>query len=664
MVRYADLGYLILFAISVLICGEAAVAGESDWQQVKTYQYGMDRKPLLAVEREVYQSLASPERKIQTAARLVAILADSQATPAGRQFAAWQLWTVGGEADVSALAKLLDDPTVADWAREALEMIPGEASLAVLRESLGKLKGRTLIGAIHSLANRRDAKAVEAITRLTKDENAETAAAAHWALMRLAGGDAQTATARPDSPSPVRRAALRGALEAAGDRAADEIVKMLSGDDPDARAVAAGYLAQAPCDEKALNNLAGQLAEMPQAGRALLLVALAERNVKDVVPAAEAAANAKELSLQLAGIHALALVGSAKHVPLLVAALHADDVRIDEMSRDALHRLSAPGVDEAMLAALGTADARRKVSLMELLAWRKSPVAVPALLAIVQEQHGAQPPSAVPGDSAQPGAAVLHVEPGLAAVAALKTLATSEDIPAMLKALLSLKPGVLKDELEKTIVAACDRIEDHERRADAVLEAYVAVDNSTKASLLPLLGRLGGARALAALREAVQSDRADMREAAIRGLCNWPDDAVAPELLEIARNAGEPQNVWALRAYVRVITLAGGERDLDTLAQLKEAMTLARGADEKRLILNRARAVRTVETLRWLLTFLDNPEVSEAACETIVDLARQRLFREPNRAEFKEALKNVIAASHVQNTTDAAKMLLAGIGWD
>ncbi len=117
-----------LMVTAIWFVGSAARAVEPDWQQVKTYQYGQDMRPLLAVEREVYKSLVSPDQRKQVAARLVAIMADNQATPAARQFAGWELWVVGTEANVLALAKLLNDPLVADWAREALEMIPGEAS--------------------------------------------------------------------------------------------------------------------------------------------------------------------------------------------------------------------------------------------------------------------------------------------------------------------------------------------------------------------------------------------------------------------------------------------------------------------------------------------------------------------------------------------------------
>ena len=171
----------------------AGRAEEPDWKKVKSYQYGEDLQPMLSLEREVYKSLASPDQRKQMAAQLVAIMADSQATPAARQFAARELWIVGTEANVPVLEKMLNDPVVVDWAREALEMIPGGASGAAPCAALGRLKGRTLVGVINSLANRGDTKAADALSRLANDNDVEVAAAAARAIIRIGGGYGATA---------------------------------------------------------------------------------------------------------------------------------------------------------------------------------------------------------------------------------------------------------------------------------------------------------------------------------------------------------------------------------------------------------------------------------------------------------------------------------------
>ena len=83
---------------------------------------------------------------------------------------------------MAPLAALLGDEKLAHMARYALEPIPDPAVDDALRDALGKLKGRPLVGVIGSIGVRRDAKAVEPLARLLKDADADVAQAAARAL--------------------------------------------------------------------------------------------------------------------------------------------------------------------------------------------------------------------------------------------------------------------------------------------------------------------------------------------------------------------------------------------------------------------------------------------------------------------------------------------------
>jgi hypothetical protein len=103
--------------------------------------------------------------------------------------------------------------------------------------------------------------------------------------------------------------------------------------------------------------------------------------------------------------------------------------------------------------------------------------------------------------------------------------------------------------------------------------------------------------------------------------------------------------VWALRALVRVISLPGPTPDAEKLAGLKRAMQLAGRDEDRTLILERAAAVRSVETLRFVLPYLDQPALAEAACKAVADLAHHRELRDPNKVEFHTALEKVLRTS-------------------
>src|SRR5436305_1951267 len=92
-------------------------------------------------------------------AKLVAVLT-SDATPGAKADACRRLAVVGTRDAVPALAALLGDDKLAHMARYALEPIPDPSVDAALREALGKLQGRPLVGVIGSIGVRRDASAV------------------------------------------------------------------------------------------------------------------------------------------------------------------------------------------------------------------------------------------------------------------------------------------------------------------------------------------------------------------------------------------------------------------------------------------------------------------------------------------------------------------------
>ena len=92
---------LTLFAIGLL---DMTASFADDLASLKAYQYGADQSPLLAVERQVEASMATPASQHEMAARLLSVLLDPQATLAAQQSAAIQLRMCGTEAEVPSLA--------------------------------------------------------------------------------------------------------------------------------------------------------------------------------------------------------------------------------------------------------------------------------------------------------------------------------------------------------------------------------------------------------------------------------------------------------------------------------------------------------------------------------------------------------------------------------
>jgi len=123
-------------------------------------------------------------------AKLIAILKDRGSTTFQKAIACKRLAQIGNKESVAPLAALLSDNRLGHYARFGLEPNPDPSVDEALRSALPKLKGRLLMGVIHSIGVRRDAKAVDALGKLMYDQDVEIAQAASASLGTIGGPQA------------------------------------------------------------------------------------------------------------------------------------------------------------------------------------------------------------------------------------------------------------------------------------------------------------------------------------------------------------------------------------------------------------------------------------------------------------------------------------------
>ena len=145
----------------------------------------------------------------QPEAQLIKILKNSHAPLFDRAKACQRLAVVGTRKAVPALSALLSDPKLSHYARFGLEPIPDLAVDKALRAALGKLQGRLLVGVVNSIAQRKDAKAVPALTRLENNPDREVAQAASAALTHIRGLPPVQKTAAREAWHPVVDSTVR-----------------------------------------------------------------------------------------------------------------------------------------------------------------------------------------------------------------------------------------------------------------------------------------------------------------------------------------------------------------------------------------------------------------------------------------------------------------------
>lgn len=244
-----------------------------------------------------------------------------------------ELAICGTERAVPALAPLLADKELTSWARIALEVIPGSAPDAALRQALSQVQGRVLIGVINSIGVRRDAQAVDALARKLSDANAEVAGAAGVALGHI-GGDA------------AARVLTQSLNTAAADRRS---------------AVAEGCIL---CAE-------GFLAQDRPAQAVKLYDAVRQADVPD--------------QRHLEGIRGAILARQSAGVPLLVEQLRSEDEKRLGVGLRTARELPGRQVTEALAEELGRLDADRRPLLLLALADRKDEAVLPVVQRAAQD---------------------------------------------------------------------------------------------------------------------------------------------------------------------------------------------------------------------------------------------------------------------------------------
>jgi len=497
-----------------LLCrgAEWAATGQVAPRDVLTplagYEYGQSREILLEVA-----SLA------QTAPRemapQLAALVESDATLDGKKFACEQLGLIGTAAEVPVLARQLARPELALAARSALERISGDESLAALRAALPGATGTLRQGIINSLGARRDEQAVPLLVGLLPDSaDALAAIGTPLALEAL-----QTARPQPssallrcalqlravtvleqlsdaDQPDAIRVAAFIGRINALGDQGGSAIHAALSGNDRALQMAAIGLLR----DPVALKAAAERLSSLPVDLQVPLLSALRDSGETAVLPAVTQAAASGDPAVRRAALAAIGTLGDASSVPVLLGLLATADKDERQAIVDALTRLCGPDVDATLVRTPQPETIRALVA-------RGAKSAVPALLALAETGNA---------DAIGALGKLADAADGPQLVALLDTAADRQVVEAALAALYRRTGG-----------------------AQAVADAAAQASGPRKASLLAVLGVLGGDTALAALREALQSGDADAQLAAVRALTDWPNGAPLADLQAVAETAAD-----------------------------------------------------------------------------------------------------------------------------
>jgi len=645
---------------------DAAFAG------LAAYDHGKPRDPLFAIESAIAQSSNDPAQRQRLVTRLIAALGDARMSKAARQFLCRQLERIGSEAHVPLLARLLDDAEAMEFARRALERIPGDAASAALRAALPKHKGMALIGLINSLGERRDPKAVAPLAKLLADKDVAVAAAralgkigtqeaadkllavaknpagalhgeAAVALLRCAdrlaaSGKGEVAAAiygrmTAERSPRLRAAGMVGLAKTRQEKAVPLLLDALAGEDARLQGGAARLLATLPA-KAVVPALAARVPKLDARGQTLSIEILAQAGGAEARKAIAALAASKDEAVSAAATLALARLGDASTVVRLARTAAEGKGALQDAARDGLLRVRGPGVDAAILAGAAEGDWRTRVELLDAAVARRIPNAVPTLLKAAADGHHAV---------------------RLAGFKGLRELAGAEHYPALVELLVGAPTVADIEAAQRAVLAAGKQVEGLDGKVEPILAAMKDVRPEVHVAMLQALARCGGPKALGAVRAGVKHPDPNVQDAAVRALASWDDPAVMRDLQRLITSTDNAtHSILALRGLVR-LARAGKSAD-ESVRILEQVRDVAKNPEGKRLLLAAASGIQAPRALAFVASFIGDPDAADEARLATFTLARALKKDHPQAVEG--TLKQLLAQRKDPDAVRQANILL------
>jgi len=171
-------------AVDEIVAQADSVAVEKAFEALKTYDWGADPEILKAIDQAIIGTHGDAAARKELEKRLVDALTGGISRSA-LDYVCRRLRVVGTKQSVEALAALLPAEETSHIARYALERIPDEKAVEVMRDSLPKVSDKLKPGIIGSLGKRCDERSIQAISKLLGDSDIQVARAAAESLAMI-----------------------------------------------------------------------------------------------------------------------------------------------------------------------------------------------------------------------------------------------------------------------------------------------------------------------------------------------------------------------------------------------------------------------------------------------------------------------------------------------
>jgi len=550
-----------------------------------------------------------------------------------RAFLIRQLQWVGKNASVKPLSAYLKDVRLCEPATQALLSIRSPDLEKILIKAMGSAEEENLVTIIRALGELRSQSATKKLFKYVDSPDKEVRRVTLDALANTGDPSAQAILSKSrvtDSPydratAPSLYLLFAQRLAEAGDRATGVricrsmirayaasseshiactalgiLIDVLEGDaledllaamevpNDNFQAAALALADRIPGDTATAEWIA-TMKEAEPVTRANIIAMLGRRGDGAALRAVLPSLKDEEKTVRMAAIPAVVKLGSTEVVSELIHAMgEAQDTDEIELIRILLLTLPTEAVVNASAHAIPTIPPPARKALLEILAARKARSHVE----VVWEQS----------HSHDQGVKI-------AAIKALKSLVTDEDLPRLIEILEKAESLGVISAAQNTMVESANQIPDLEKRGDLILATLAKTEGKKRIRFIESLARIGGREALNVVVTETRQKDTEVRNAAIRTLVNWPDFQAAPYLFQLAqRIKNSDHQSMILRGLVRLI-VESEITEAGKLSMLKKAMPVAINSQNKALVMNGFSNFKTLQSLEHVAAFLEDHDL-------------------------------------------------------
>jgi HEAT repeat protein len=635
-------------------------------------KFGESQAPMDTIDQEIRARHGSPEATAALAERLVAVL-DGSPTIEARRYVLRRLGRIADNNCIASTSKQLRDPDTAQLAAGVLQGLNNDASRAALRTAIADTKGVVLVQVVNTLGLVGDAPSASAILKLLGSDDEQVRLAAASALGhigtkeasdavlaeldkakdafrdrlvdaaltcadKLTASDKAAATGiferfyKDENPTFIRLAALRGLVATKAGESAALVVEAIKSKDHVLATAATGLVRLVP-GENAARIFAEALPGLEPSVQLGVLEGIAWREDKSALPLFLSAAKSDNPDVRVVALRAIGSMGGPDQVAMLVSL--ASTTKGDEQlaARGALERLPGDSVTVKLVELLEKADPATRVELIRALPGRSAPNAVPVLFTAARDASDE-----------------VRVE----AIKTLGSLAPAADVSKLIAMFKDAKGDKESTALEDAVSAVIRKVPpaDRAQYGEQVVAAIKGAAPVVQCALVRVATRIETAASLAAVREAMHGDNADVADAAVRAIAKSTDVAVLPDLLDLGKKATKTSHkILGLQGYI-TLTVNSDLPAEEKTKNLSTAWGLATRTEEKRQVISGLTDLHSADSLMLLMLALDDTTVVEEAAVAAVNVGR---WLKGQPALRTEAMQKVLKVSKNETTRNNAK---------